>query len=161
MPAVLLTAGFAASQFWTLQTLVYLHLRWAIDRVGAEEIADRSSQGAFQTPMSEGEAAEPSGGPAVPIRLRATLLALGAVVGSWCLTYWLFTRVSSGPTEWLGWGLGETLIPPAEGVYQVASLIAGVWVVVWLVSPLVLWVVIQRRTDPASRDEEAQEPSRG
>ena len=155
--AVLLVAGFTASLFWSLQTLVYLHLRWAIDNEDAAVIAAGLSPDSPPVPPSEGKTAEPPapgdtrsvGG---AIRLRGMILALGAVVGSWCLTYWLFTRVSSGPTAWLGWGLGETLIPPAEGVYQLASIIAGVWVVIWLAWPLVLWVVSQRRTDPAARD---------
>jgi hypothetical protein len=115
-------------------------------------------------PSSENKTAEPpaSGGTGPvggAIRLRGAILALGAVVGSWCLTYWLFTRVSSGPTAWLGWGLGETLIPPAEGAYQLASLIAGVWVVIWLAWPLVLWVLSQRRAGAAPRDESARESS--
>ena len=158
--AVLLVAGFAASQFWTLQTLVYLHLRRAIDDVDAGVIADGLSPDSPPVPSSENKTAEPPApGNTSPvggaIRLRATILLIGAVVGSWWLTYWLFTRVSNGPTEWLGWGLGETLIPPAEGVYQVASMIAGVWVVIWLAWPLVLWIMSQRRTNPEARDAEA------
>jgi hypothetical protein len=160
--AVVVVAGFAASQFWTLQALVYLHLRWAVDGTSAEVLADERSRDAHRPPAPENKTAEtPTPGRTRPvggaIRLRATVLALGAVAGSWCLTYWLFTRVSSGPTAWLGWGLGDTVIPPAEGVYKVASVIAGVWVVIWLAWPLALWVLGQRRTDPVARDAEASE----
>lgn len=161
--AVALGAGLAASQFWTLQTLVYLHLRRAIDEVGAEVIADERSREAHQ-PTPENKTVEsPVPGATRPvggaIRLRATILTLGAVVASWCLTYWLFTRVSSGPTAWLGWGLSEDLIPPAEGAYKVASVIAGVWVAIWLVWPLLLWIVNRRRAALAVQDAETREPS--
>src|SRR5262249_57739459 len=65
-----------------------------------------------------------------------TLLLLAGALGSWCLTFWLFTRASRGPAEWLGWGLSDTLFPPPGGLYRVASVIAGLWGGVRLALPL-------------------------
>jgi hypothetical protein len=141
--AFLLAATLSVSIFWSLQTLVYLHLRLAIDEVDASEVAiGPPPRETPKTPSPEGKAAElPASGDTGPARrlrgLIVRLQLLAAAVGSWCLTFWLFTRASSGKTEWLGWGLGETFLPRAEGVYRVASVIAGLWGVVWLALPLV------------------------
>jgi hypothetical protein len=154
----LLAAALSTSIFWSLQTLVYLHLRAAIDDVDASAVAvgppPRQSP---RTPSPEGKAAEvPASGDSSPagVRslLRGTILLLAGAAGSWCLTFWLFTRASGGPAEWLGWGLSETLIPPAEGVYRVASVIAGLWGVAWLALPLVR-AVRQLLSGRAPRDE--------
>jgi hypothetical protein len=141
-----LAAALSASIFWSLQTLVYLHLRLAVDDVDASEVAvEPLPRETLKTASPTGNAAEvtPSGdsaslpgGPAV----LGTLMLLAAVVGSWCLTFWLFTRASGGPVEWLGWGLTDTLPPPAEGLHRVASMIAGLWGVVWLALALVVAV---------------------
>jgi hypothetical protein len=162
----LLAAALSASIFWSLETLVYLHLRSAIDGVDAGEVAvgppPRQSRG---TRSPEGEAAEaPGSGDPSPAGKRSlltmTIKLLAAVVGSWCLTFWLFTRASGGQTAWLGWGLSETLIPPAEGVYRAASVIAGLWGVVWLALPLV-WAVRQLLLGRAPRDKRTQESNGG
>ena len=137
----LLAAALSVSLFWSLQTLVYLHLRSVFDGVDASEVAVGPPPERPGAPP-EGKAAEiPAVGEGNRAGrgslVRTTIMLLAAVVGSWCLTYWLFTRTSGGPTAWLGWGLSETIIPPAEGVYRVASVIAGLWGVAWLALPLV------------------------
>jgi hypothetical protein len=158
----LLAAALSASIFWSLQTLVYLHLRLVIDDVDASEVAvGPPPREPPKTPSPEGKAAEvpTSGdtGSAGGQRLvRRTILLFAAAVGSWCLTFWLFTRASRGQAEWLGWGLSTTLVPPAEGIYRVASVIAGLWGLVWLALPLV-WAVRQLLSGRAPRDKRDQE----
>jgi hypothetical protein len=157
----LLAAAFSASIFWSLQTLVYLHLRLAIDGVDASEVAVGPLRERGKTPSPDGQAAEvpatcDSGRAGGRSLVRSTILQLAAVIGSWCVTFWLFTRASSGPTEWLGWGLSETIVPPAEGVYRVASVIAGLWGVVWLALPLVR-AARRLRSGRAPQDKKAHE----
>jgi len=158
----LLAAALSASIFSSLQTLVYLHLRSVIDGVDASAVAVgpplRESR---KTPSPEGKAAEiPTSGDSSPVvgrsLVRVTIELLAAAVGSWYLTFWLFSRASWGQVAWLGWGLSETVIPPAEGVYRVASVMAGLWGVAWLALPL---VSAARRllTARAPRDKRDQE----
>jgi hypothetical protein len=158
-----LAAALSASIFWSLQTLVYLHLRLAVDDVDASEVAveprpretpktaSPTSNAAEVTPLGDRSSA------GWPSAVRGTLILLAAVVGSWCLTFWLFTRASRGPTEWLGWGLTDTSPPPAEGLYRVASMIAGFWGVVWLALPLVLAIrrLLRGGVPPDKRGQEA------
>jgi hypothetical protein len=160
----LLAVALSASIFWSLQTLVYLNMRSAIDDVDASEVAvGPPRRENSRRPSPEGKPAEalasgdrsPAGGRG---SVRTTIEMLAAVVGSWCLTYWLLTRASGGQAEWLGWGLSETLIPPAEGVYRVASVIAGMWGVAWLALPLV-WVVRRLLAGTAPRDQRTSESS--
>jgi hypothetical protein len=158
----LLAAALSASIFWSLETLVYLHLRSAVDNTDASDVwVGPQPKETPETPSPEGKAAEVpasgdtghAGGQSI---VRWTIVLVAGGVGSWCLTFWLFTRASRGQGEWLGWGLSETFIPPAEGIYRVASVIAGLWGVVWLVLPLV-WAVRQLLSGRAPRDERAQE----
>ncbi len=72
--------------------------------------------------------------------LWQTTMALVAMLGSWCLTYWLFKWGGGMDTEWLGWGFSKTWAPPAEGLRQAASLLAGLWGVLWVGLP-VAWAV--------------------
>lgn len=138
-----LTAALSASIFWSLQTLVYLDLRAAIDGVDAGEVAvGPPPKESPRAPASEGGTAEvPAAGGGSPHDLgslvRSAVLWLAASVGSWWLTYWLLTRASGGQAEWLGWGMAEGLVPPGEGIARVASVIAGLWGVAWVVLPLV------------------------
>jgi hypothetical protein len=153
----LLAAALCASIFWSLETLVYLHLRWAVDDVDAGETAGVPPRESPGTPSPEGQAAEPpASGDSRPAGgrslLRGTILWLAGAVGSWCLTFWLLGRASGGRAGWLGWGLGESLLPPAEGVYRVASVIAGLWGAFWLALPLVQ-AVRQLLSGGAARDE--------
>jgi hypothetical protein len=158
---ILTGAGFAASLFWSLQTLVYLHLRWAIDGVDAGAVADGPPP---KAPSPEKAPVEPApSGETLPVgvwrrRLHREVLFRGAVIVSWCLTYWLLANFSSGPAEWLGWVLCGQLVPPAEGAYRVASVIAGLWLLAWLAFPTVLWAKIMRHKTEKRRDEKAQEP---
>lgn len=139
-----LAAALSASIFWSLQTLVYLHLRWVVDDVDAGEIAvERRPKETPKSASSTGNAAEvPPSGDSRPARGRSTvpgtLMMLATVVGTWWLTFCLFTRASGGPAEWLGWGLSDTWPPPAKGLYRVASMIAGLWGVAWLALPLMV-----------------------
>ena len=157
-----LAAALSASIFWSLMTLVYLHLRLAVDGVDASEVAIGPPP--KETPKTESpkcKAVEvPTTCEGSPARgrsiLRGTLLLLSGAVGSWCLTFWLFTRASRGPAEWLGWGLSDSLLPPAEGLYSAASVIAGLWGVVWLALPL-LWVVWRIRRSKASQNKRGRE----
>jgi hypothetical protein len=139
-------AGLSASIFWSLQTLVYLHMRLVIDGVDAGEVAAGPlSRGVPRAPSHESKSAEvPALGGRRPIAgrslARGTIEMLAAATGSWCLTFWLLTRAAGGQAEWLGWGLSETFIPPAEGVYRAASVIAGIWGVAWLALCVILAV---------------------
>jgi hypothetical protein len=158
-----LAAALSASIFWSLQTLVYLHLRLAVDGVDASEVAvEARPRETPRTASPAGNAAEvPPSGDSRPARGRSTVLGtlvlLAAVVGSWCLTFWLFTRASGGPAEWLGWGLTDTFPPPAEGLHRVASMIAGLWGVVWLALPLVVAVrrLVRGGAPPDKRGQES------
>jgi hypothetical protein len=165
-----LAAALSASIFWSLQTLVYLHLRLAVDRVDASEVAGGlRPKEVPKTASPQGKAAEvPTAGEGSLAGkrsvVRGTPLLLAGALGSWCLTFWLFTRASRGPAEWLGWGLSDTLFPPAEGLYRVASVIAGLWVVIWLALPLV-WAVrrlrrAERRGTKEGRNQIEAQPGR-
>jgi hypothetical protein len=162
----LLAAALSASIFWSLQTLVYLHLRSAIDDTDASQVAvGPPPKKTPKTQSPERKAAEvPASGDTGPAAgrslVRRTIALLAAAVGSWCLTFWLFTRASRGQTDWLGWGLSETLIPPAQGIYKMASVIAGLWGVAWLALPLV-WAGRQLLSGTAPRDKRSQESNRG
>jgi hypothetical protein len=162
----LLAGALSASIFWSLATLVYLHLRSAVDATDASNVAvGPPSNKTPKTPSSEEKAAEvPASGNTVPAAgkslVRAPIKLLAAAVGSWCLTFWLFTHASRGQAEWLGWGLSETLIPPAEGIYRVASVIAGLWGVVWVALPL-LWLVRRLLSGRPPRVNRAQESNGG
>jgi hypothetical protein len=132
----LLAAALSASIFWSLETLVYLHLRAAIDGVEAREVAAGPPQESPKAPSPEGKAAEvPASGDGSPpgwgSRVRTLIQCLAAVTGSWFLTYWLLSRASGGRAEWMAWGLGDTFFPPGEGAYRVASVIAGLWGLGW------------------------------
>jgi hypothetical protein len=157
-----LAAALSASIFWSLQTLVYLHLRLVVDHVDVSEVAcGPTTKEAPKTTSPKGKAAEvPASGEGSLAGKRSivggTLVLLAGALGSWCMTFWLFTRTSRGPAEWLGWGLSDTLFPPAEGLYRVASAIAGLWGVVWLALPLV-WAVRRIRRAGVSRDKSVQE----
>jgi hypothetical protein len=164
---VLLGASLAVSIFWSLEALVYLHLRAAVDNEdsgtvalerqvapSAESAAAKAAQARAPDPAGvemsaverskEESAAAPgrpqpaSGGLLGFVRTRILLFV--ALVGAWCLTFWLFGRASDGPTEWLGWALSRDFVPPAAGLYKVASLIAAFWGLVWFGAPIILSV---------------------
>jgi hypothetical protein len=140
-------AALCLSIFWSLESLVYLHLRAAIDGVSAGDLAN------CPEPVEEGkrrarllgrrESAPASGPPLVGLPRFALRLACGLAVAasSWYLTVYLFTRFSDGPTDWLDWGLTGVSRAPRGGVtwaYQVASVVAGFWGVVWLAMAVLL-----------------------
>jgi hypothetical protein len=158
---ILLAAALSASIFWSLQTLVYLHLRAALDGVDAGEVAvEPLPTEPTGTPSPEGDRADPpaphdTGPPGATGLVARPILLIGLMVGSWCLTFGLFKQAGGGSTAWLGWGLGETFVPPAEGVYKLASLIAGLWGMVWLALPL--WSAV-RRLLPGARPRPGDGP---
>jgi hypothetical protein len=160
----LLAAALSASIFWSLETLVYLHLRSVIDGVDASEVAvEPALRERPRKPSPAGKEAQvPDSGDRSPAGgrspVRTTIELFAAVVGSWYLTFWLFNRASGGQAEWLGWGLSGNLIPPAEGVYRVASVIAGLWVVGWLALPFV-WAVRKLLGGKAPQDKGTPESS--
>jgi hypothetical protein len=133
-----LLAGLSVSIFWSLQTLIYLHLRALIDNVDAGAVAVEplpAGPGAHEQPP----AAVPSSG--LLRRVVWVVLSLVAAVSAWYLTLCLL-RAGGGSTVWLEWGLGETFVPPTEGAYTVAAVIAGLWGVVWF--GLALLVSVRR-----------------
>jgi hypothetical protein len=139
-----LAAGLSVSIFWSLQTMVYLDLRTAVDRVDADDISD----GANGTP----DPAPPAGDPKAATRaqgnrLVAMLYALALIAATWLFTAWFFPRVGGESAEWLGWGLGERFAPPAEGLYRVASWIGLVWGAVCLAAPFLV-ALRAGRSDP-------------
>ncbi|HJZ94330.1 MAG TPA: hypothetical protein VKE40_25930, partial [Gemmataceae bacterium] len=153
-PAVWVAAALSASIFWSLQTLAYLQLRTAADGVDAYEIARDSESAAapVPTPSNEGQqegtaSAEPK--PAAPGSWLIHVVILGLMVATWALTAWLFARFGGENSGWLGWGLGERFRPTADGLYYLASLIAGGWGVIWLAAPVVVALRRAFRADPA------------
>jgi hypothetical protein len=136
--------ALSLSIFWSLEPLVYLHLRTAVDRVDAAEVA--AAPGATPTPAPirdrlsrkspESAPASPRGWPAT---IRRLLLTYAGLAGAWYFTVVLFWRFGPGPTDWLDWGLTRWSVSP-EGVlswpYMVASFLAAVTAVICGIAPL-------------------------
>lgn len=132
-------AALSVSVFWSLETLVYLHLRTAIDAVAPDVLADGSKPEATETPTAKDkEEAAGTPAPTAPSRLGLNLAMCVVMVGTWYLTAWLFARAGGEEAGWIGWGMGGRLVPPAEGLYKVASLIAGVWALLAVGVPVVV-----------------------
>jgi hypothetical protein len=138
-----LAAALAVSIFWSLQTLVYLHLRAAIDREPASTLAsDSSPDEPDEPPPAEAPAEEAAAStPGVLGGIARTVKLLALAAGSWWLTAWLFARAGGAEARWLGWGVGERFVPPAPGLYRSASLIAALWGILWLA--LALWAAVR------------------
>ena len=153
-PAVWAAAGLSASLVWSLQTLVYLHLRTAVDAVDANEIVLASAPAEAAPTEAAPEPAAKS-----PVRLSVVnhIVVFAGMVATWVLTAKLFARVGGETAGWLGWGVGEEFRPPAEGVYWYASLLAGVWGAIWAVAPIV--VAVRQLVRPDPRDAAAQPSS--
>jgi hypothetical protein len=149
-PAVWAAAGLSASIYWSLQTLVYLHLRTAVDAVDASELAGESemeSPGA--TPKAE-QSPPASPKPSGRAAWLTHVLLFGLMVATWVVTAWLFARLGGEDAAWLGWGMGEHFRPPAEGLYAVASLVAGAWGVIWIAAPIL--VAVRQRLRSRAQD---------
>jgi hypothetical protein len=168
-PAVWAAAGLSASIYWSLETLVYLHLRMAVDEVDANEIAREPPP----QPPAVDTPADADGPTAAAPRAAARtnwlhhLLILGMMVVTWVVTAWLFARLGGEDASWLGWGMGEHFRPPADGLYAVASLIAGVWGAIWIVAPILVAMRRAIRPDagqtavgPVDRQTAADQPNR-
>jgi hypothetical protein len=143
----LLATGLSLSIFWSLQTLVYLHLRAVIDKVDASRVAsgpppaeEPKAPRGFLTPPTM---AKPAAAPASVVgALWGALAGLVFVAGSWCLTSYLLMRVGGGPTSWLDGGLLSWSVAPAQdlgGAYVTATILAGVYGVAFLI--YLLWGV--------------------
>ncbi len=181
---VLFAAALSASIYWSLQALVYLHLRAVADNIDASVIAverspelkkqqaaaramvarrsgqvvdnaaelekaedapleEKPKTPAFTEAAREAQKASPEATPdeeisGGPLLRKSLILEFAALIGSWFLTVWLLSRFSGEAMAWLRWGLDDRLVPPAEGIYKVSSLIAGLWGLLWLSLPL--WV---------------------
>jgi hypothetical protein len=163
-PALILflAAALSLSLFWSLETLVYLHLRLAVDRVDASELAAGPSPSDGTAPQANRPTARSSPPPAeqppfgLTDALRLWLFGLAAMAGTWCVTIFLFAWVSSGPTDWLDGGLTGWTTPPAGGtslLYRAASVLAALWAVcsvlftVWMPLRRALTLRAQRQTE--------------
>jgi hypothetical protein len=155
-PAVWAAAGLSASIYWSLQTLVYLHLRTAVDAVDANELTGESeAEGPDATSKEE---QSPPAGPKPSGRATwlTHILLFGLMVATWAVTALLFARLGGENAVWLGWGMGDHFRPPAEGLYALASLVAGAWGAIWIAAPIL--VAARQMFRPDSRDA-ATKPS--
>jgi hypothetical protein len=149
-PAVWAAAGLSLSIFWSLQTLVYLRLRTAVDETDAGEIAHDGQPKPEPAPAvaEGGETKPPAPKPSLRLDLLNQLLILGFMAATWIVTAWLFGRLGGETAGWLGWGIGDGFRPPAEGLYEVASVIAGVWGAIWIAAPVVVALRRALRSEP-------------
>lgn len=131
-----LAAAVGASAFWSLEAVVYLHLRARVDQVEVGELA------AAPTPPAPPPAKAAARG---PVPLRGAVLGLALVAGAWCLMAWLFEHSGGAEAGWLAWGLAEGFVPPAQGLYKVASVIAAGWGALALGLPVLVCARALRR----------------
>jgi hypothetical protein len=152
-------ASLTVSIFWSLETIVYLHLRTSVDKTDATELAT-GSLSQTKTPRPAPESSTAAKAPlSLAGLLNRLLVNLVALAGSWCVTLYLFTRVSQGPTDWLDGGLtGWTSVPAADhsGLYSAAGFVARLW----LVLSVVFAVVLAVRSFSRSRMQEQVRQSR-
>jgi hypothetical protein len=150
VPVLFAAAALSLSVFWSLETLVYLHLRAVVDEVDAAELAAGPvpAGDAKSTPsVLPQQSTAPASAKTVGMigHVRGLLIGLVALTGAWALTIHLFTRVSRGPTDWLDWGLTGWTVAPVDGasvLYLAASLIAALWAVTSVI--LVLAMTVRR-----------------
>lgn len=135
-------AGLSASVFWSLQTLVYLHLRWGVDSTDANELAGATD--------AEPAAASPPT-PTAGRSLLTTLALMGLMAATWVVTARLFARLGGENAGWLGWGVGDRFRPDADGLYFFASLLAAGWGFLWVTAPVA--VALRRALRPDDRPE--------
>ena len=141
---VFAAAGLSASLFWSLQTLVYLHLREAIDETDVREVAGAPEAPAIgeyrpaSVPEKSASVNERKPSSFGFARLRFSVPNLLIFTATWLLTVWLFMRSGGEDAHWIGWGLFEGFIPPATGLYKVASVLAAIWGVVWFTAPFLV-----------------------
>jgi hypothetical protein len=144
-----LAAALSASQFWSLEVLVYLHLRASVDAVSADELAGAGEPSL--APRGQPAAAGPPGEakPRAAGWLVTNVLAVVLAVGAWWLTAWLIGH-AGGDDAWLRWGMDGALVPQVSGLYRVASLIAGAWGALWALLALSVIVRGLRGQEPAT-----------
>jgi hypothetical protein len=155
MAILWLAAGLAASMFWSLQVLVYLHMRAAVDGTDAWEVTPGPEPAAAEAPAESAVekppvSKKPEPPPASGGRLSMMIKSYAAVIGTWFLTAWLFRWSGGDEGRWLGWGFDEDLIPPAEGLYAVARFIAALWGLFLLFAPIYMAVRPSREAAPAT-----------
>jgi hypothetical protein len=136
-----LAVALSKSIFWSLETLVYLHMRRAIDDVDANEIAtgvaNQTAESKPKPKMAETAARSGDSEPARPGSvLKRNVIGLIAVVPTWCLTVWLFRKLGGDAAGWMNWVLGGEIVPAAKGLYSAAALLALIWGVMWLGLPI-------------------------
>jgi hypothetical protein len=153
-PAVWAAAGLSASIYWSVQTLTYLHLRTAVDATDANEIARDAGSEPAPTPAPPDVGRPEVVAPTEPKPAAAPswlnhVMIFALMLGSWALTAWLFARFGGENAGWLGWGMGERFRPAADGLYSLASLIAGGWGVIWVAAPFVVALRRALRSDAA------------
>lgn len=154
---VWVAAALSVSIFWSLQSLVYLHLRASVDDVDASELAVETES---ESKAADNKAVEKKEKPPLtpPSRARSLLtqfvLALGLVICSWLVTVWLFMRFGGEDAKWIAWGKGEHFRPDVEGLYAVASLIGGFWGLICFVAPFMVSIRrLIKGDDPANPDK--------
>jgi hypothetical protein len=134
----------STSIFWSLQTLVYLHLRTVVDDVDAHEIVTRpetneESEAKPKVNMAEAARKAVASEPARPGSVfKRNVLGLIGVIATWCLTVWLFGKVGGDDAGWMNWGLGEEVVPAAKGLYSAAALLALLWGIMWIGLPILM-----------------------
>jgi hypothetical protein len=153
MAILWLAAGLAASMFWSLQVLVYLHMRAAVDGTDAWEVTPGPEPATAEAPAESvvekpPVSKKPEPPPASGGRLSMMIKSYSAVIGTWFLTAWLFRWAGGDEGRWMGWGFDEDLIPPAEGLYAVARFIAALWGLFLLFAPIYMAVRPSREAAP-------------
>ena len=164
-----LAAGLSASVFWSVQTVVYLHLRVVVDDTdtrhlaGAETPTAVAEQPAASVPEKSPLTAAPAAAAARFGPLGLLILSFLLVVATWFGTAWLFMRSGGEDAQWIGWGMFDGFVPPAPGVRGIAAMLAGLWAVMWLALPFfaALRGLRQRESPPESPAAESKDAAPG
>jgi hypothetical protein len=124
-------SAISVSIFWSLVTLVYLHLRASLDNVNVNEVAIAPVAPVSRTtaPSSRPDQPEVSGDantPGLQNRAVSVVRMLTFCASSWLFTAWLLGHVG-GESTWLDWGVIGPNDSPVVGLYRVASMIARGW----------------------------------
>jgi hypothetical protein len=132
--AVWIAAGLSVAIFWSVQTIVYLHLRTSVDQTDANEAA------ANEQPVAKLTTAEVATGNAAASSQWLTALVKSVVItaGTWFATVWLLLRIAGDDANWIAWGFGDRFVPDVQGMYWVAALIGGFWGAILLAAPFLV-----------------------
>jgi hypothetical protein len=126
--------GLWISIFWTLETLVYLHLSKGTAALSGEEGPMDAAQGADGTSPRRRFGPRLLASRAAPVTrakaIRGVLLDVLFLAAAWFLTSYLLMRVGGGPTDWLDWGLASWSVSPAKDLgspYKAASILGMIY----------------------------------